>query len=242
MKKENAIKNRFLDFLKDSEGIPYRVEGEDVKNRTGEKEFDYLLVSDTGQTLALEVTSLIDYPEAFARWTYWWRLTGEIKKNIDKNGLSDRFLVLAPSTFSVSRIALSNMAKSVAYEISETARSMPLTSKKQRIRTQLGHFEITRESDDSSGISFRYRSYSQLDPDDVRRVLKWLERIIESKNRQLDTDADRQVLLVEMVQSYADEQAIKDAFSIADSTRLVNTKEVYVEIGKSNFRKVYDQK
>jgi transcriptional antiterminator Rof (Rho-off) len=61
-KDEDAFMIRFVDFLKANEGIEYQKVAQDVPNRTGVKNFDYLLISPEGRKLALEVTTLNDEP------------------------------------------------------------------------------------------------------------------------------------------------------------------------------------
>jgi hypothetical protein len=62
-KKEKGDRDRFIDYLKNTEGVTYVSVAENVKNRTALQDFDYLLKSDSGQTLALEITWFTDKDE-----------------------------------------------------------------------------------------------------------------------------------------------------------------------------------
>lgn len=61
-KREDGDRDRFVEYLKATEGVVYTTIGMDVKTRLGNKDFDYLLKSSSGESLALEVTRLPDLP------------------------------------------------------------------------------------------------------------------------------------------------------------------------------------
>jgi hypothetical protein len=61
-KKEDGDRDRFVEYLKLTEGIEYETVDVDVKLSSG-KDFDYLLKASTGESLALEITWLTDKDE-----------------------------------------------------------------------------------------------------------------------------------------------------------------------------------
>src|SRR5260370_6035806 len=65
-KKEDGHRDRFIEYLKSTEGMEYRTIAIDVPNRSGKMNFDYLLQADSGATLALEITWLTDKDETAA--------------------------------------------------------------------------------------------------------------------------------------------------------------------------------
>jgi hypothetical protein len=65
-KREDGDRDRFVEYLKATEGVEYTTISLDVKTRSGDKDFDYLLKSSNGKLLALEVTWLADLPEELA--------------------------------------------------------------------------------------------------------------------------------------------------------------------------------
>src|ERR1700738_4461735 len=63
---EEILKDIFLRFLAKTEGEVYEVIGEDVSNRAGDRDFDYLLsATHSKKTLALEITLVADNDEDF---------------------------------------------------------------------------------------------------------------------------------------------------------------------------------
>ena len=62
-KKEEGDRDRFISYLRSTEKVNYVSIADDVKNRAGNKNFDYLLQADTRELLALEITWLTDKDE-----------------------------------------------------------------------------------------------------------------------------------------------------------------------------------
>ena len=60
------MKDALLEHLQKAEGKEFRVIGEDVPNRTGTKNFDYLVREEPNRhTLAIDVTLIADHPHEF---------------------------------------------------------------------------------------------------------------------------------------------------------------------------------
>ena len=63
---EETLRDIFLRFLEETEGNTYEDVGENVSNRTGSKNFDYLLRARTEEgTIALEITLVSDNENEF---------------------------------------------------------------------------------------------------------------------------------------------------------------------------------
>lgn len=214
---ERILMEIFIRFLKKTEGITYEVTGEDVPNRTGVKNFDYLLrAQSNGSTMALEITLISDDEEDFEKK----RLTGSVLSCLDKTiqkglpHLPCAMLIELPFIFNGSMRELEREAESVATKILDSAKSM-VPNQKFVIESSLGLFKVQLLEEGSKGLSFcssgqeTWATHSS----DVARMCSMLERRLTGKNEQLNTDADRKVILIGRVAGIIDRDAISHALA-----------------------------
>lgn len=245
-KNEEPIKDRFIDFIKREEGLSLIVIGQDVKARTGNKDFDYLLES-YGQRIALEITNLFDSPEELGEMIHWDSVVGElneyIKSQMQRTPLLGGYVIYAPSTFRISKAQVRKNAQTIAQTLINTANEIQTTHDRRHVSTSIGAFEIARTDNEPSYMIVPRSQYRALGRfyDQVDSLEPKLTYLIEKKNLQLDTDATRRVLLIVKAYSFADEEISIGALARIDPNVMSNIDEIYIEFRPDDFRKVYDR-
>src|SRR5947199_871053 len=210
-KKEDGDRDRFIEYLKSTEGIEYRTIGVDVQNRSGEKNFDYLLQANTGVTLALEITWLTDKDETAA----------DKSEHHDFVQDNEKFIKLRQILESlISRDSLPcSISISVPYHVPcerKALNGLPtdkLALAKVRLMTAIGVLSVG----DSASVAIDFGSLQtilQIDGVDVGQGVHLrsfgggggrafgkgyfaakMKKTFPRKNQQLDHEANRRVLL-----------------------------------------------
>jgi len=90
----------------------------DVKTRSGNKDFDYLLES-SRELLALEVTQLPDLPAEMIRTQLEEDLIKAVESHIQPENLHGRFLIQSPAYFFLSSKELRHILKNRSASLAE---------------------------------------------------------------------------------------------------------------------------
>ena len=150
MKEEVAIKDRFVEFLNVAEGIHYQTLAEDVQNRRGNRNYDYLLCGN-GETLALEITRIPDEPLYLSYAKQVQLVRSEITSHISKNSLPGLFCLYIPYGYSMSINKLKSwlkvIAPNIAQSITNLASQLQRLGNEEDIQTELGCFTLVRCGD-----------------------------------------------------------------------------------------------
>lgn len=215
IKREEKIKDIFIDYLKKIFNESYVTIGEAVKANNGKKDFEYLLKSDDGNTMALEITSVTkssisNRPSKLPLFETFFK---ELLDN--GNGLpSIIFTILEPkvitekgeSGISDNKIKsiLQKKSQSLKDEISREIQKLPLYEKHNITVAEGIYLSVERGMGKNELQFYPYSSHiSIIDFDDDRyeyseeyKVYEQLKAIIPKKNDSLDYVADRRVLLI----------------------------------------------
>jgi hypothetical protein len=198
-KREDEDRDRFVEYLQVTEGVTYSTIDVDVKTRSGDKDFDYLLKSSTGESIALEIIWLVDLQEELATNNVGEKLTRAIELHIRPEDLSGSFLIQIPPYFFLSMSKLRDILRNRSAVIAEQLKGITNTlSDRQWIsaQTEVGPFVLRRVGEGRNIIfhgGFRPRFGR---PYGVHYFPKAVARLIPKKNQQLNYDADRKVLLI----------------------------------------------
>jgi len=243
-KREDGERNRFVEYLTTTEGIEYTTIAMDVKTRSGNKDFDYLLKSSCGELLALEITQLPDLPAEMIRTKLEADLIEAVESHIQPENLHGRFLIQSPAYFFSSssklRAILKNRSALLAEQITREANTLR-NRQSGSAETEIGPFGLRRlgEGHDFTphgGFAARWRPYH------MRYFSEVIARLIPKKNQQLDYEAQRHVLLIRnacyMARFVEIAQAITD-FVSAPAADLSNIDEIYMEYEMGKFERLY---
>ncbi len=246
-KKEDGHRDRFIEYLKSTEGMEYRTIAIDVPNRSGKMNFDYLLQADSGATLALEITWLTDKDETAA----------DKSEHHDFVQDNEKFVKLRQILESlISRDSLRcSISISVPYHVLA----------KGQLMTAIGGLSVG----DSVSVAIDFGGFQtilQIDGIDVGRDVNLypkggdrgavfdenyfaakIKNKIPHKNQQLDYRADRRILLfgnaIPMTfNSEITRLAISAAithFIQASPFDVSNIDEIYVDFGINKLERVY---
>jgi hypothetical protein len=243
-KREDGDRDRFVEYLKATEGVVYTTIGMDVKTRLGDKDFDYLLKSSRGEILALEVTRLPDLPAEMIRIKLEADLVEAVESHIQPENLHGRFLIQSPAYFFASSSKLRGILKNRSALLGEQITREANTLRDRQsgsVETEVGPFGLKRlgEGHDFTplgGFAHRWHAYH------MHYFSEVIARLIPKKNKQLDYDADRNVLLIRnrcyMARVIEIAQAISDFLS-ASVADLSNIDEIYVEYEMGKFERLY---
>lgn len=257
-KKEDGDRDRFVDYLRVTEGLDYETVDVDVKVPSG-KDFDYLLSASTGESLALEVTWFTDKDEThpdknqhhdFVRdEEKFERLVRILDSLISKEGLLCSicigvsyhmpFTMKELNCLSAAKLAsIKNQLLAVLQSLSEgDSVSVP---------TDVGNLEIS-----CTGVGHDVCFYSiggiRGGIFDVEYFIAKLKGKMPRKNQQLDYKADRRVLLFHNTISMTwDDPIIRLVIitAVTDFTQLSpadmsNIDEIFVDFGINKFERVY---
>src|SRR2546422_10058279 len=100
-KREEAIKNRFVEHLKKTEGLCWTTKAQDVPTRNGPKNFDYLLECND-RRLALEITTRNDEQESLAHNSISFTVWHVVCPLIQLENLDGCTRFTTPSSYSMS--------------------------------------------------------------------------------------------------------------------------------------------
>ena len=258
-KREDGDRDRFIEYLKTTEGLDYRTIGADVPNRSGKKNFDYLLQASGGETLALEVTWLTDKDET----------------HVDKSEHHDfvrdsekfrKLLAILESLISTKELPCSVWIE-VPYQVPFTIQelnSLPadkLASAKNQlmsavqglsvgasvsVTTDLGNFQI-RGTGVGNDVDFCSIGGHRGGIFDEGYFAAKLKNKIPHKNQQLDYQAERRVLLIGNAMPMPSNSRITRLAITAAITNFIqasplevsNIDEIYVDFGINEIERVY---
>ena len=239
---EEALKDIFLRFVEKTEGNTYEVVGENVSNRTGTKNFDYLLrARNEGGTMALEITLVSDneheFEEIRLKDSVLRCIEVVVKRRIDE--LHGAVMIETPHRFYGAMRTLLNEAECVALKILETAKTMAVDEEAE-IGSPIGSFKFRLVGGGGSGVVFcsvgqpTWATHSS----DVDAMTSMLGRRLTNKNQQLDANADRRVILIGRMPGIIDREAIADALAGLQG-EFPNVGELYVCYGDADIMRYW---
>ncbi|MGH9761139.1 MAG: hypothetical protein ACREDR_36110 [Blastocatellia bacterium] len=148
-------------------------------------------------------------------------------------------LVETPHMFTGAMRDLTREAESVAAKIFETAKTLTANGE-ARIESSMGPFRVRLSGVGETGVLFS--SFGQptwtTHSKDVAEMSYMLGRRLAGKNEQLDTDADRRVLLIGRMAGIIDRDAIADALEQLHGG-FPNIQELYVCYGDGDVRRYW---
>lgn len=252
-KREKAIKDRFVVFLKEQEGTDYKTIGWDVRNNNPKGDFDYLLKSASGSELALEITTLTDKDEYFTYANQQAEVVGKLDELIHLDKMPGNVIIRlpykhlkrngTPMTLVKLRNKLDGYCREAADVIHEQVKQLTNIGDKISSSIQLGYVSVELISKDQQLFTFgcendRYGSVE----DDYQYVLSELARLVPGKDEQLNADFDKRILLISRQHVLLNKGMILEAaseFVKSSSEYLRNTDEMYVEVSWGKFHRVY---
>jgi hypothetical protein len=227
---EEILKDIFLSFLQKTEGEEYTVIGQSVRNRTEDRNFDYLLFAPHNKkTLALEITLLSDNEDDFAysglREVMEERLQETIGPRLHE--LSGGLIIEIPHNPTGSEI---RNLKTAALDLLDAAIDLE-PGQQSDVETSIGAVRISCIEGDkfllfASSSGFGVSNHVS----NVSAMSGMLLRRLRKKNDQLDTNADRRVLLIGRMRGSIDRAAIREALAAFEG-RFPNIGELYVCYG-----------
>ena len=230
-KREDGDRDRFVEYLRVTEGVAYSTIATDVKTRSGDKDFDYLLRSPFGKSLALEITRLPDLTEELAVISMGEKIHNALEPLIKPEDLSGRFLIQIPPYFFFSMNRLEGILKNRSSVIAEQIKSIANTLSERQTgsaETEVGPFGVRRVGE-GCDIIFHGGFRPRWHPYDMRYFPEAVGRLIPRKNQQLAYECDRRVLLIRNTCYMAREVEIAEAISdfvSAEADDLTNIDEI----------------
>jgi hypothetical protein len=243
-KREDEDRDRFVEYLKTTEGVEYTMIAMDVKTRSGNKDFDYLLKSSCGELLALEITHLPDLPAEMIRIKLEADLVEAVESHIRPENLHGRFLIQSPAYFFSSSSKLRGILKNRSALLAEQITRQANTLRDRQsgsVETEVGPFGFKRLG---GGHNFMFHGgfAHRWHPFHLHYFSEVIARLIPKKNQQLDYEAERNVLLIcnacYMARFVEIAQAITD-FVSGPAADLSNIDEIYVEYEMGKFERLY---
>lgn len=244
-KREEAIKNRFVEHLRKTEGLCWTTKAQDVPTRNGRKNFDYLLECNHS-SLALEITTRNDDQESLAHNSMSLAVWDSICRLIQLQNLNGCTWFSTPSSFSMSSTKLKSILKhqgrEVAAAIEESSNALEV-GEEQSLQTRLGLFTVGRvkgQPDLLRPSAFRWDD-CKLAEAEYQECLAFLEERTRVKDEQLDTDADRRVLLISDNAPFGKDLFRDAVFEFFSHPRdeMTNIDEVFIEFQENDFERVY---
>ena len=215
------MKDIFIKYLEETFNESYKTIGRDVKVRNGNKDLDYLLESNDGKTIALEITSVtinaLNKESPGARRSKFLIFENFFKDLLDdgKDLPAIIFTILEPEDVVVEgskeitkkkiKKVLNDNSQQLKDEISKQILGLPLYDKYNINLAKGIHFSIERGLGNNRLQFNPYKSHMSMiefDPDryeysEEYKVYEQLKNVIPKKNASLDYEADKRIILVQ---------------------------------------------
>jgi hypothetical protein len=253
-KDEDADRDRFVEFLKKTEGTEYLTIAVDVPNKSGQKDFDYLLTESSGKTIALEVTSLSDKDESGNGYDFvaagkrFSQLLRILESLISEPELPCGIRIEVPyhvpltmkqmKSLSERKLALIKTQLMVVIQNLSVGQSVS-------VDTEIGSFQIYGVP--GKGLILHSVGGHRGGIFDEDYFAAKVRDLIPRKNQQLDYAVDRRVLLIGNAIAITFESEITRLAIIAAIRNFIqaspqdvtNIDEIYVNSGISKIERVY---
>lgn len=247
-KREEAIKDRFIEHVRKTEGMCWTTKAKDVPTRNRRKDFDYLLECNHLH-LALEITTRNDEPESLAHNSMSLRVWEAIFPLLQLENLNGCTWFATPSSYSMSSTKLKSILKhhgrEIATAIEELSNALEVGEEKS-VQTRLGLFIVGRVEGQPGllpATTFRGWDEYKLAETEFQESLAFLEEKTKTKNEQLDADIDRKVLLISDNAPFGKDlfrDAVFEFFSHPHE-EMTNIDEVFIEFQENDFERVYSR-
>lgn len=255
---EEMTRDRFIGFVRASEGLSYEVDDRNVRNLTGPRNFDFLL-SNNGETMALELTTLTLGQQDLNDSAHFDEFVRTVGGAVDTAKLSGHFLLHAPygALWSLNkwRAQLRKYGPEVGDKITRAAKDLRQIGEEQEVRTSLDDYVIEKIAETPGCLWFNGVSPNEHwgDYQGFSFVRDTLKRILKKKNKQLDTPANRRILVISnllridvitnQLRPPLSELVRKAIRQICNTNPLVvsNIDEIFFEKEVFRFEKVHDR-
>jgi hypothetical protein len=260
VKREDGDRDRFVEYLRLTEGVEYKTIDVDVKLPSG-KDFDYLLKASTGELIALEITFLTDKDETHPDENEHHDFLGDSERyqkliQILQSALSNESLpcgicIGVPYYVPLTRKELNRLSEnkpalaSIKNQLLAVIQNLAVGDS-QPVTTDVGGFQIDCINADPE-LSFHNIGGHHAGIFDVDYFAAKIKTKIPHKNQQLDYNADRRVLLFcntifmtydSLIIKAAIATAITD-FIQASPAGVSNIDEIYVDFSVNKIERVY---
>ncbi len=230
---EYAAKDRFLAYLKRTEGEEWKVLREDyaVNEQTG-RDFDFQLGLD-GRLMALELFRLTgDGPTIAAQYT-WIEIATLIEKEFETRGIIG-LAMNTPPYFSVPKVCRPDFVKEICDRLETHVRN--LTDGEE---ISLDGFQVTRIDGLRTNYSSRYYGFGVFNP--VVKAYEPVSRLLPEKNSQLSIAGHvRAVLIVSWAHIVTTSDMI-EALRDVDLESLSNIDRIYFETAMDRIDLVFQR-
>jgi hypothetical protein len=243
VKGQDDDRDRFIEYLKLMEGVEYETVDVDVKLPSG-KDFDYLLESSSGESLALEITRLPETQEFLSDLAKYYEIRNTLEPLFLGENLSCGILITIPAHFFFSmgklRAILKDNAGTIASEIIVAAQSLTENEHKLVKINDSCYLLVNRCSEE--GVTFRLGIGHRVEPYGYDYFYDIAAKLIPEKNQQLYYEADRRVLFIGNTCYMAYKpmviKAMRD-FIQASSADVGNIDEIYIDFSINKIERVY---
>jgi len=199
---EESVKESFVSFLRANEGISCKTVGRHVSNRTGKANFDFLLLAENGGSVALEVTQLTREHQELIDSAHFDEFVRTVNEYVDQVTLPGTFMIHAPygalGSLNEWKVHLQKYGPGVGNQIKQAAEDLQSGGERCLV-TALDEIVIEKIDDRIPGsLSFSGESPNEHwgDYQGFKFVRDLLKRILKKKNNQLDTQANRRILMI----------------------------------------------
>lgn len=245
-KREEPIRDRFVEYLGRTEGLKWETVAEDVPTKDGRKNCDYLLQCNT-RTLALEITTRNDEQEALAHNSQSIEVWNHLIPLIRIDNLGGCTYFKTPSSYSMSsakiRAILRNQGEKIARMIEQASCSIEV-NQETLVTTALGPFFVKRVEGTPSllpPMAWRGEKW-KLAETYYQEGLDFLNSAVTTKDSQLDVNADLKVLGIVDNAPFGKPQ-FREAvllFFSKISGAIGNIDRVFIEFHENSFERVYE--
>lgn len=246
MKKEDGIKDLYLDYLRDHSNEQYQVIDEEVQSRNGKNNFDYLLRTDDDRTLALEITQV--RKSSLEPNNSNFDLVAKFLRDLLDEGKGMPALAIKIPDFGLTDNKLRGILKRESSRIyDEIRRKSPTIAVGDDFDvpiTKSISINVLRASGENNlYISSFPRHNLSSHANELHLIFPDLQKLVLKKNEQLDYDATRRTLLiVDTRYRFPNDKVLQDAVNECidkNKVQLNNIDEITICSGKDKFATVY---
>jgi hypothetical protein len=250
MKREDNIKELFIEHLKKTESVRYHTIDQDVPSRNGNTNFDYLLQEENGKTLALEITQARE--SAFGPTNNSFDVVAKFFRNLLNDGRGLPAMTIHVPPFDYTQNKLKGILKQESQRIvTEIRRKVSASSVGESFHVEIpGNYVIDIDREHGMDLvnikSFMSHTLSS-HAIELDLVYPQVAALLSKKDKQLDYSATRNVLLMldTRLRLMRDDNVIQSAVArFADEKsdqEIKNIDEIFICHAKNLFTTAYSR-